>query len=132
MARARQSSCRWPCDRLRPPSETGELRLSKMLVFLGLEAVVVVVPDVSVELERRCTRSRQSRSAASVCWLNGSRLLRMVPEKRVGSWRKKSAYLSLADIETPSFAYLWNDGEARSQVAQFKLRDVQTVDVNAP
>lgn len=46
----------------------------------------VAVPDVADEPEViRWTRSRQSRRAASVWLSNGSRLERIVPEKRTGS-----------------------------------------------
>lgn len=98
MARARHSSWRWPCDRFRPPSETGEARSAKGLVFLGLvEPAGVAVPEpeavAAVEEEGRSlvtrwTRSRQSRSSASVWWSKGSRLERIVPEKRTGSYGK--------------------------------------------
>lgn len=71
----------------------GEERSEKGLVFFGVAVVVEVelelegVASPGVELAvRRWTRSRQSRSSASVWWSKGSKLLRTVPEKRTGSW----------------------------------------------
>lgn len=39
--------------------------------------------------------------------------------------------MSLANMNPSAFAYLRNDSQARSQVVEFELRDIQAVDVNA-
>lgn len=67
----------------------GEVRSLKTLeltlllvVSVDEDATGVAVPPVPL---MRCTRSSESRSSASVCCLKGSRLERIVPEKRTGS-----------------------------------------------
>mmetsp|Transcript_13386 Transcript_13386/g.23033 ORF Transcript_13386/g.23033 Transcript_13386/m.23033 type:complete len:234 (+) Transcript_13386:339-1040(+) len=67
--RARHTSCFWPEERFVPPSETGISRPSGA---------------VSTSLLKLTLSSTLYRSS-SECSLNGSRLLRMVPEKRTGS-----------------------------------------------
>ena len=59
---------------LKPPRE-----------LAGVGGRGVAEPDATVEaVEIRWTRANASRSSASLCWSNGSRLLRTVPENQHG------------------------------------------------
>mmetsp|Transcript_24023 Transcript_24023/g.51586 ORF Transcript_24023/g.51586 Transcript_24023/m.51586 type:complete len:260 (-) Transcript_24023:881-1660(-) len=79
-ARAMQSSCFWPTERLPPPSSMLESR-----PFLsGSSSMVCFMPDSFSALQI---------SASSLVSLKGSRLLRTVPEKMTGSWGTSESLL---------------------------------------
>lgn len=88
IARARQRSWRCPWERLPPDSETGDDSERKMLAFCGVTVEAAAEEGsagVGFDESMRWTRASDSRSSVSVRSLNGSRLLRMVPENRTGS-----------------------------------------------
>lgn len=75
-ARASATSCRSPA-------------LSDPVWLIGVSivtAAVFVFPPGPLSTDERWQRSRTSQHSASVCSENGSRLLRIVPEKSDTSW----------------------------------------------
>ena len=96
-----------------------------LVVPFGVGGTGVAVPDEEEELlmlsissaVTRWTLSKASRKAESSCSSKASRLLRMVPEKRTGSWgiiarRERRACSFILEISRPS---MWIDHSLASR-----------------
>lgn len=132
IARARHRSCFCPCDRFAPPEEIGDSSDRNMLTFsllAGLCSAAVVdvamlpsADDASVGLAAsgigvlsaegmRWTLCNACLSCTSENSSNGSRLVRIVPENRTGSWgmierRVRRSCSLIFEMSTPSIIIL--------------------------